>query len=290
MKSFKSFTGANGGLAVLPTVEERDVERDLASSSCSSLSSQRDQGEEEGYPVDLLGMSWGSYLNSGPPTRHGGGSPTRKLVSAQQQGELKEEMASPTTAATEQVQTEEERAGGANKPEAGVNEPHPLLQQLQGLMTVLIRSKRELSKCGLDVTSLSTLYSSTLASHRDLKQLVKTLSQEDTNYNEVVISSDLVHSLVEYMREVLNGLVNQGRKLNVQAAYLQQTARHLSRNQGEAIKEQKVALQDIEHAKAQLEQERVSKDRPYTFTLSSLKTDACTPDQDLNVLDFAERD
>ena len=107
------------------------------------------------------------------------------------------------------------------------------------------------------MTSLSTLCSSTLSSHSRLKELAKTLSQEETNYSSIVISSDLVHSLVEYMREVLNGLVSQGRKLNVQAAYLQQTARQLNRRQEDAIKDQKTAQQDVEYAKAQLELERV---------------------------------
>ena len=256
MKSYKSFTGAKGGLAVLPTVQERDADSDLCSSSGSSLSSQQEEGGE-GYPADLLGMSWGSYLNSGPPTRHGGGSPMRLSMRKMMQTEPKEEVTS-TTEQLEQAKTE----GGTgekspNRLEASANEPHPLLQHLQGLMTVLIRSKRELNKCGLDVTSLSTLCSSTLTSHSELKQLMKALSQEDTNCNEIVISSDMVHNLVEYLREVLNGLVSQGRKLNVQAAYLQQTARQLSRSQQEATKEQKAALQDIENARAQLDLERV---------------------------------
>ncbi len=262
MQSYKSFTGAEGGLAVLPTVQERDADSDVCSSSGSSFSSgsQRDTGGES-YPADLLGMSWGSYLNSGPPTRHGGGSPMRlsmKKTAATQQNEPNEGVSSSTAVTGHLEGAKTEGESGESMPEASANEPHPLLQHLQGLVTVLIRSKRELSKCGLDVTSLSTLCSSTLASHSDLKQLVKTLSQEDVkNYNEIVISSDLVHNLVEYMREVLNGLISQGRKLNVQAAYLQQTARQLDKSQQEAVKEQKAALQDVENARAQLDLERV---------------------------------
>lgn len=263
MKSYKSFTGAKGGLAVLPTVEEQDADSQLCSSSGSSLSSHSHHGEDggESYPADLLGMSWGSYLNSGPPTRHGGGSPMRLSMRKNKANQPKDQLWSSTAGHEDLPQTKSEAEmgkGSSKRPEASANEPHPLLQHLQGLMTVLIRSKRELSKCGLDVTSLSTLCSSTLSSHNDLKELVKTLSQEDTNYNEILLSSDLVHNLIEYMRDILNGLISQGRKLNVQAAYLQQTARQLNRDQKDAIREQKAALEDIENAKAQLEMERVS--------------------------------
>ena len=43
-----------------------------SSSSSSSLDDKEQNSDHEGkfqYPQELLGMSWGSYLHSGPPTR-----------------------------------------------------------------------------------------------------------------------------------------------------------------------------------------------------------------------------
>jgi chromosome segregation ATPase len=143
--------------------------------------------------------------------------------------------------------------------QADINEPHPLLEHLQGLMTALTRSKQELRKCGLDVTPLTTLCNATLESHRDLRQIVESLAKGGTNCSDVIITSDLMHNLVEYIREVLQGLISQGRKLNVQAAFLQQTAKQLNRQQQECLKEQARCQEVIDNDRTRLNQEKVKR-------------------------------
>lgn len=243
MKSFKSFTGARGGLTVLPTLEE-DVSDAGSCSSGSSLSSLDSQHQDTAadYPSDLLGMSWGSYLNSGPPTRTGG--QLRTALEAAD-GEEAPQDSSPKALSVE------------NPVMTANDEPHPLLQHLEGLMTTLIRSKKELSQCGLDVSPLTPLCNATLSSHDDLKQLVKTLSMVGTSCNNTVVTSDLVHNLVEFLRGVLNGLTDQGKKLRVQAAFLQQTARQLSRSRLEWEREQSRCQEEINKARRQLDLDRV---------------------------------
>lgn len=246
MKSYKSFTGARGGLAVLPPLEERE-DRELESSdseSCSSL----DQHQASGYPVDLLGVSWGSYLYSSPPTRG--------------EGKTDQELSGPKLPVShgEVTGSSRERPDPVGKTSPTIaeaaNEPHPLMQHLQGLMTVMARSKAELIKCGLDVSSLTPLCNATTASHRELQELMAALGS-GPECNTALLSSDLVHNLVEYLKEVLQGLVAQGKKLNVQAAFLQQTAKQLSRGQQESLKQQKEIQDAIKASRSQLDLEKV---------------------------------
>lgn len=243
MKSYRSFTGQHGGLAVLPTVEEQSEtgqERELGSPVSSNNSSVHSLDEQHGaaaasYPADLLGVSWGSYLYSKPPSR----------------GEAEGQQTEDTSPITPAPKTPPIATSGAN-------EPHPLLQHLEGLMTALKKSKGELLKCGLDVSPLGPLCSATTTSHGELKELMAALDRAGSECNTAVITSDLVHNLVEYFRAVLQGLVGQGKKLNVQAAFLQQTARELSRAQRESLKEQKEVQETIRASQSQLEAERVS--------------------------------
>lgn len=248
MKSYKSFTGVKGGLAVLPTLEERELSSSSDGSSVSLDYHQDQEGTAASYPVDLLGVSWGSYLNSQPPTRGGNheagqGGSTGDAALLQNSAVLE----GVSKVAPELVRTSPTGREGAN-------EPHPLLQHLEGLMTALIRSRQELTKCGLDVTPLIPLCNASIASHKDLKMLVMALSKD---CKEVVLNSDLVHNLVEYLREVLQGLIGQGRKLNVQAAFLQQSARQLSRKQQESLKEQHEMREAINKSRSRLDVEKV---------------------------------
>lgn len=278
MKSYKSLTGtARGGLAVLPTLEERvDSDRESESSSNSSLSldDHLDSSNNYHYPTDPLGVSWGSYLFSVPPTRDPSGGPSTPSAQAQERSlfggnsapEAKNSMTAgvPSSATPprqlDKTLTLSNKAGEKESSRAAdhkSNEPHPLLQHLEGLMIALVRSKQELTKCGLDVTPLTPLCDATLASHNDLKKLVKMLSMKNTG-SESVISSDLVHNLVEYFREVLHGLIEQGRKVNVQAAFLQHTAKQLNRDHQRCLKEQSNTRDAIDSTKSQMELEKVA--------------------------------
>lgn len=287
MKSYKSFTGAKGGLAVLPTLEERsvDTEQDSAhsrgsSGGSSSLSEGRreeEEGNSSSYPANLLETSWGSYLNtSAPPTRTEG-QLAMSLKAAKLQADMtpsegitEEEGSRGLTSLLHNPTLSESEAEGKEKSGKAEgllqephphppNEPHPLLEHLEGLMTTLNRSRLELKKCGLNVTPLTTLCTATLSSHSDLKQIVKTLVKGGTNCNDIVITSDLMHNLVEYLREVLQGLVSQGKKLNVQAAFLQQTAKQLNKQQQEWLKERASCREDMDKDRTHLDQERVRK-------------------------------
>lgn len=194
-------------------------------------------------------MSWESYLNSGPPTWTGG-----QLRAAGLQAHTLQGLATGGGESSHSVSILSE---GKSVGKEDDNEPHPLLQHLEVLMVALTRSKQELLKCGLDTTPLTSLCGATLSSHSELKRIVKTLAKGGTNCNNIVITSDLMHNLVEYMREVLQGLISQGRKLNVQAAFLQQTAKQLSRQQQECLKEQTKNQEAIDHDRIIFNHEKV---------------------------------
>lgn len=258
MKSYRSFTGAKGGLTILPTLEERSLEgptagTDLDTSSERSTNSSLSVDEHQGsnsYPAsNLLDMSWGSYLNSGPPTRTGGQlrmSPTEQA--SQGRGQLVDEASKPADS-TPLVDKN-------CRQKSQVVEPHPLLQHLEGLMTALTRSKQELANCGLDITPLTRLCHASLSSHDDLKQIVEALGRGGVGCNHEVITSDLVHNLVEFLREVLQGLVSQGKKLNVQAAFLQQVAKQVGNKQHECLEEERKSQERIDNQRITLNAER----------------------------------
>lgn len=247
MKSYKSSTGLHGGLAVLPTLEEH-VDRELESRSSNSYSPLDQQGMAiaSSYPADLLGVSWGSYLYSKPPSR------------GEAEGQIDEDVEPSSISQCDPHRGNQLSEHEAAEDQNVANEPHPLLQHLEGLMAALRKSKGELLKCGLDVSPLIPLCNATTASHSELKQLMQALSRSGSECNTAVITSDLVHDLVEYLRAVLQGLVGQGRKLNVQAAFLQQMARQLSKTQRESLKEQREVQEAINASKSQLDLEMVS--------------------------------
>ena len=309
MKSLKS---VKGRLAILPTLEERSVadtqSRSGGSASPPPLSSSSEEEEVGGaqdgnYPADLLGVSWGSYLNnSGRASgefyhhhrHHNHGllrrsealqsladddddededGPTTPHASSCQPAAALPNVGSPALEGSESHPSESKKRKKDKKNKVPVqqgpegasssdqDEPHPLLQHLEGLMTELARSKQELSKCGLNTMPLTNLLSTTLSSHQDLKQIVKALAKVGASCNNAMITSDLVHNLVEYLREVLQGLVAQGKKLSVQVAFLQHTAKSLAGKQQEIAKEERRCREDMDGARAKLELERVSDGR-----------------------------
>lgn len=238
MKSYKSYGRASFSVNTveLPTLEEHPSTEGSEGDSSVSLDNSQDLFD---YPADLLGVSWGSYLCSTPPTRQEEqrGSPQM----TEKEGNLRD----PRSSEREQN----------TAPEL---EPHPLLQQIDGLMAALVKSKEELIKFGMDSTALSSLSDATLSSHRNLKQLVSALSGEGENQILPVINTaDLLQTLVEYLREVLTGLVSQGNKLNIQAGLLQRTAKQFSKHEQKSLKDQKDIQDAISNTAAQLDIERV---------------------------------
>jgi len=227
-------------MIALPTLEERE-ESELETSSESSAAQEHDHPS---YPLDLLETSWGSYLYSLPPTR------------AEDRGDRREgELSEAAKASIRPAPPFSPSSQQATR--TAPNEPHPLLQHLEGLMVALSRSKQELTQCGIDTTPLTPLCHASITSHKDLKELVKVLQNSSDNCKEALLSSDVLHNLLEFLREVLQGLVAQGRKLRVQTAHLQQMAKQLKRSRKESLKEQKETQEVINFTRTQLEAEKV---------------------------------
>lgn len=285
MKSYKSFTGARGGLAAattLPTLEECDdlhgryEELDYSSSEGSLEGQHQQQGH---HPSELLGVSWGSYLygSSSPPTRAGEEmeASSRKIDFDQTQMEdierTAESVANQLELTANQLESaletkDQELTGQRASPEGMVmvvktNEPHPLLlQHLEGLMSALARGKDELNGMGMDVIPLTLLSNAT--SHADMKELIRTAAVElgrASSGDEVNLTADLLHSIIEYLREVLHGLVDQGKKLGLQAGFLQRTAKQLNRNQEKSLKQQRIVEENLEKIRTHVRLEKVRK-------------------------------
>lgn len=271
-------------------------EDDEATSGCGSISGtdsspeEREEDEDDdkslNYPPDLLGMSWGSYLHSGPPTRSGNNPLIRghhHHMHSTQGSVLKRVMVSNTTpkqfengdnsipnssdhharpspsVGSRSIldgKVDEEPAPNVGLP-THVSQPRPLFSKLEILVRTLSSSKKELSKCGVETTPLIALSDAAHSSHYDLKQLVAELGDKK-QFGSEILSSGVLHSVIDYLSAVLESLVVQGKKLNEQAVFLQKTGKQLGRNQHNFLQEQKEIQQAIESAREQLLLEKVS--------------------------------
>lgn len=239
----------------------REVEG-LAStaSSCSSL------GESENfrYPLDLLGVSWGSYLQSDPPTRGGDGSrsPKKVVINATPQPlQDKPNPLSTEAPTTSILKSPVAKDGGAvhkRKLPGELTQPHPLLHELHVLIDEVVSTREEMRRCGIDSTPLSNLCDSLATANYDLKQLVDHFGNKMDAGREV-LSSGVLKLIIQYLRTVLQSFVEEGRRLQEQARFLQQTGRHLSKTQQKFMKEQEAIQRAVDETKAQLMIEKVGK-------------------------------
>ena len=296
MKAHVNFT-ITGNLSgqVIPEVDET-LTSECGSmlfdsgSDCGSSGSEKPNNEDHKddksfqYPSDLLGMSWGSYLHSGPPTRsgdnpfmsrqhhqHASGSPAKRVMVASSTPRQFESgndsipadqthYEQHSEAVVERGPISENRV--KKEPDsnaclsAHVVQPRPLFVKLESLVSSLSNSRKELSKYGVETSPLISLSDAAHSAHYDLKQLIAQLGDKKQLGPEI-LSSGVLHSIIDYLGAVIDGLVAQGKKLNEQAAFLQKTGRQLSRNQQDFLKEQKEVQQALESTREQLLLEKV---------------------------------
>ncbi len=225
-----------GVVVILPTVREADSrEGDGMQSRSSSLSSES-VAEGSNYPLDLLGVSWGSYLHSTPPSRSDESGSRERCTS-----EIEE---------TVKAEDDDDRG------EAAASQPHPLQTQLGELMREIVKSKEELAKCGLETSSLGSVSDLSLESQYNALQV--TLKESADPPGQIIIESKLLESVIKYTRDVLAHLVDQGKTTVKQSHFLQRTARKLNENHQKTLNEQKSIQLVIREDRAKLEAERVS--------------------------------
>lgn len=262
MTSFKSYgagisarSGAAAGVSVLPTVREMNSEEgeglNYCSKSATSVQSSMDGEGASGavYPVDLLGVSWGSYLYSAPPTQ----GEERETAFIRKAPDLADKMKTGLTTPEQSPphHPSGEKKGGAE----GGGEPHPLMQHLEELMNAVVRSREQLIKCGVDVTPLTPISDLSLASHYNVLQMT---IKSKKGQKEQALLTGMLENVAKYVTEVLSKVVEQGKKTNKHASFLQHTARKLYENQQKSLNEQKSIQETIRDSRAKLELERVS--------------------------------
>lgn len=264
--SYKSYGVAQAaGVSILPTVREINSEEGEGLDSRSTSSSSKDGNDEDPqgisntsatgtvYPPDLLGVSWGSYLYSGPPSR----GELRENASFRALGENSTDQPSPS-----------HRDGAAGKTRAS-NEPHPLVQYLEELMSAVVRSKEELMKCGVDASSLAPLSDLSLDSHYNVLQMTMKSKKGQKELNQAVIDSGMFENITKYVKEVLSQVVEHGKRTSKQANFLQHTARKLNENHQQTLNEQKSIQESIRDSRAKLELERQGLERDKEAVLAA---------------------
>ena len=262
-----------------------------SSASTSSLDDDEPQtSDHEGkfqYPQELLGMSWGSYLHSGPPTRVQTSTKAKGAAMVVSHPPIKHNTVTdsqPTETAPNQsgTETETEVHGILRTLQVPMNDSgeestkvvkHPaktvklvcevdkseltskdnnhLYLKLQALTKSLTDCKVELERCGLEIMPLESPSSLLSRLERDRRP------RGDDDKKAGSLSDKLIHDVIEYLREMAKGLAKQGRKLNEQALFLQRTGKQLGRNQQSFMEEQALLTQAAERAQEQLIIEKV---------------------------------
>ena len=248
-----------------------------SSISSSSLDDKEQNSDHEGkfqYPQELLGMSWGSYLHSGPPTRVQTSTKTKAAIVVSDQPSKHNAVTAQSGTEvhgilrTLQVPVNDDEATAqaikhAQHPAKTVklackldnSEPKEsqlhLIQKLQALIKSLSDCNAELERHGLETLPLEPPSSLLSKLERDKRP------EGDDNKDTGSLSNKLIHDVIEYLGEMAKRLVKQGRKLNEQALFLQRTGRQLGRNQQSFMEEQVLLAQAAERAQEQLMIEKV---------------------------------
>ena len=236
------------------------------SSSGSSLLDERNDSSL-GYPPDLLGVSWGSYLHSVPPTA---GRSSRKVVINATPQPLETKLPPISAASVEQSPTRsilrtpvvkeagtvlvrppkrEEKVSGER------SEPHPLFVELHALINEVASSKEKMGEYGIDITPLSSLCETLVTSQNEMKETVDQLVAVGSADSERLVAT--LRVVIQYLKALLQSLLEQGKKLQDQATFLQQTGRQMSKSQQSFMTEQEELQHAMERARAELAIERV---------------------------------
>ena len=255
-----------------------------SSSSDSYTSLDKNEGDVElehetrekiQYPPDLLGVSWGSYLHSGPPTRAGLSHEPQTDVKTQLKDVKNTEndhsisvvsshgdtsvhgilRALPVKQTTQQNHSvfPAKSVKLVCESESKDEDSRLLLVKLQGLTKSLLECKAELEKCGLETAPLASLLLSLKKINPGANIIIH---KHDHEENGKVLSD-----VIEYLRKITESLTKQGRQLNEQAVFLQKAGKQLGRNHQSLLEEQAILEQAIKRAQQQLAQEKVSKKR-----------------------------
>ena len=245
----------NTSLSGQPIPEDNVLEW-AAGSSCTSL-------EDQEYPQDILGASWGSYLQSVPPTA---GRSSRKVVINATPQTAQNKFPPVSTPCADQSPTRSILRTPLAK--EGDPQPHPLLYDLQSLFNTLAATKERIGECGASNSPLVTLCDTLLGLRSDLKQAVALMaSSNDANNNRVL------SVLMELFKRTIQSLAKQGKELQDQAVFLQQMGKQLNKSQMDFMREQEDVQRALESARAQVMIEKVSfRDvalNDYTGTISS---------------------
>ena len=260
-----------------------------SSASCSSLdgedhNSDHDEGRFQ-YPQELLGMSWGSYLHSGPPTRvqtstkakgaaamFNDPSPKHNAVTDSQFTKIAANQRNTevhgilrtlqvpvnddetTAQAVKRTQHPAKTVKLVCEVDDSEQNNSQLYQKFQALIKSLIDCNAELERYGLETIPMES--PSSLLSR--LERARKPEELEDNKSSVIASFSDrLIHDIIEYLGEMAKRLAKQGRKLNEQALFLQRTGKQLGRNQQSFMEEQTLLAQAAETAQEQLLIEKV---------------------------------
>ena len=263
-----------------------------SSVSCSSLE-RDDENEEHGeegsrinYPQDLLGVSWGSYLHSGPPTRaglnesssqdtsktlkadsklsskeHTISDPPSDIVIAQLtdtttttvQGILRHIPANEMAKSTHSDKTVKLLVEDTSSKHTEKKRNEALLLKVHDLVKSLTDCKVELEKYGLETVPIATSLLSALQV-KDQSDIPKS-SKEDNG--SAPIPDKVLNDVIEYLKGLVRLLAKQGKKLNEQALFLQRTGKQLGRNHQSILEEQAMLELASERAQEQLKKETV---------------------------------
>ena len=248
----------SSSLSGQPIPEEDEVLAYMTSSSCSSLE-ENENGCSFRYPPDLLGVSWGSYLQSDPPTR-AGRSPKKVVINTTQ----KPLQSTPHLPPADQAPTRsilrtpvaKESTAVRKPPGELLSEPHPLLHELHVLIDEITSSREEMGRRGIDTAPLSNFCDSLKTENFDLKQLADQLGTKQDTGKEVLLGG-VLKVIIRFLRAVLRSIVEEGKRLQEQATFLQRTGKQLSKLQQNFMKEQEEAQQAVENTKAHLALEKV---------------------------------
>lgn len=261
---------------------------------CQSSSSSNSYGDNKGlqYPTENLGTSWGSYLQSGPPTRAGlaGGhkkvrnhtetvneelaelgipvnikrsKPKAVVFDPFTQVRSIEDTSQPTTSTPEvhvhpasknnTMKELKTQKENSEPPDTIVNYKKTLLKETQTLMEAINTSQQEIAKNGTNTDCLKALTAKD-KTYSNLRQLVC----EPINGNGVeVLSTGVLLDVIHYLTEVLNSLVQQSQKQLQHAESLQKSGRQLSKSQDRFFRDQHEIHKAIEEARMQLIKEQV---------------------------------
>ncbi len=264
----------------------------------SSSSSNGGNKELEGfqYPTENLGTSWGSYLQSGPPTRAGlAGAHKKSPINHTET--VNEELAErgipvnikrskpkvvvfdpftqardtsqQTTTSTPEVhpasksnkskelQTHQENSEPRSESNTNTNYKTPKNSILKEMQKLMEDINTSQQEIAKNGTNTDRLKALISAKDKTYSDLRQLVCEPISGNGIEVLSTGVLVDVIHYLAEVLNSLVQQSQKLLQDADSLQRSGRQLSKNQDRFFRDQHEIHKAIEEARMQLIREKV---------------------------------